>query len=309
MARPATSLFVLASKSGSTIEPNSMAAEGERRIREAGVTEPGSRFVAITDADTALHRRAIDKRFRDVFIHPADIGGRYSALSFFGLVPAALMGIDMHALLASARAMADACRADDPRRNPGLALGAVMAAAALSGRDKLTLSLPPRLEPFGLWVEQLVAESTGKHGKGIVPIPGERGDVLLGHDRVIVRIDLGGEPHETGKADRERAAHVPTVSLDMPDLTALGAEFFRWEAAAATAGLLLDINPFDEPNVQQAKDATRVLLDTFAPVGARCTCTCRSAIQTCSSVSSSACYGRPPKGGPTYVVVGARTWS
>jgi hypothetical protein len=244
MARPATSLFVLASKSGSTIEPNAMAAEAERRVREAGVAEPGSRFVAITDEGTALHRRARDQRFRDVFINPADIGGRYSALSFFGLVPAALMGIDMEALLASARAMADECRIEDPRRNPGLALGAVMGAAALAGRDKLTLSLPPRLEPFGLWVEQLVAESTGKQGKGIVPITGEGGNVepdgaAPGDDRLIVKVDI-------------------------TDSAALGAEFFRWEVATATAGLLLDINPFDEPNVQQAKDATRVLLDTYS---------------------------------------------
>ncbi|MBF8299817.1 MAG: Glucose-6-phosphate isomerase, partial [Acidobacteria bacterium] len=247
MARPATSLFVLASKSGSTIEPNAMAAEAERRVREAGVTEPGSRFVAITDEGTALDRRARDQRFREVFINPTDIGGRYSALSFFGMVPAALMGIDMPALLASARVMADACRVEDPRRNPGLALGAAMAAAALTGRDKLTLSLPPRLEPFGLWVEQLVAESTGKQGKGIVPITGERSNIGMdgatsGDDRLIVKVD-------------------------MSDPTELGAEFFQWEVATATAGLLLDINPFDEPNVQQAKDATRVLLNTCGAQG------------------------------------------
>jgi glucose-6-phosphate isomerase len=256
MGRPATSLFVLASKSGSTIEPNVMAAEAERRVREAGVTQPGSRFVAITDDNTALHRRALDKGFREVFINPADIGGRYSALSFFGLVPAALMGIDMEALLASARAMAEACRVDDPRRNPGLALGAVMAAAALAGRDKLTLSLPARLESFGLWVEQLIAESTGKQGQGIVPIVGEPEDAPRGDDRLVVKIVLGG-------SDPLHGGLPPLVTLAVPDLTALGAEFFRWEVATATAGLLLDINPFDEPNVQQAKDATRILLDIY----------------------------------------------
>ena len=267
MARPATSMFLLASKSGSTIEPNALAAEAERRVREAGVADPRSRFVAITDEGTPLHRCALDQRFREVFLNPVDIGGRYSALSFFGMVPAALMGIDVHALLSSARAMADACRADDPRRNPGLALGAMMAAAALSGRDKLTLSLPPRLGPFGLWVEQLVAESTGKQGKGIVPIAGEADDVVLGDDRIIVQLALGGEPRPSGGALRERAAHVPTLSIDIPDLAALGAEFFRWETATAAAGLLLDINPFDEPNVQQAKDATRVLLGTYSTQG------------------------------------------
>ena len=267
MARPATSLFVLASKSGSTIEPNAMAAEAERRVREAGVTEPGSRFVAITDENTALHSRARDHGFREVFVNPADIGGRYSALSFFGMVPAALMGIDTHALLSSARAMADACRADDPRHNPGLALGALIAAAAISGRDKLTLSLPPRLEPFASWVEQLVAESTGKQGKGIVPITGGADEVARGDDRVIVRLALGGEPYPPGGVLREHAAHVPTLSIEMPDLAALGAEFFRWEKATASAGLLLDINPFDEPKVQQAKDATRALLDTYSARG------------------------------------------
>ena len=272
MARPAASLFVLASKSGSTIEPNVLAAEAERRLREAEVSDPGSHFIAITDENTALHARARDQRFREIFINPADIGGRYSALSFFGMVPAALMGIDVEALLASAQAMAQACRLADPRRNPGMALGATMAAAALAGRDKLTLLLPDRLEPFGLWVEQLVAESTGKQGRGIVPITGERGqieggNVPLGGDRVVVRVALGGEPHPAPEAPRASAGPVPTVSLDMPDLAALGAEFFRWEVATATAGLLLDVNPFDEPNVRQAKEATRALLDTYVSQG------------------------------------------
>ena len=268
MERPATSLFVLASKSGSTIEVTSLAAEAERRVREAGVADASAHFVAITDEGTALHRRAVERRFRDVFLNPPDIGGRYSALSFFGLVPAALMGIDVGPLLASARTMAYACRFDDPRRNPGLALGALMAAAASSGRDKLTLLMPDRLGAFGLWIEQLVAESTGKQGKGIVPITGEEGNAEgagapLGADRVIVAVALGDEPDGSVSVDRARATGAPMVTLAMPDTAALGAEFFRWEVATATAGLLLDINPFDEPNVQQAKDATRVLLDTY----------------------------------------------
>ena len=152
-----------------------------------GSPNPWSRFMAITDEGTALHTRARSSRFRETFVNPADIGGRYSALSFFGLVPAALMGIDLDDLVASGRAMADACREPDPRRNPGLALGALMAAGALSGRDKLTLVLPPQFQRFGLWVEQLVAESTGKQGQGVVPITGEAGDEPIGPDRVIVR--------------------------------------------------------------------------------------------------------------------------
>jgi glucose-6-phosphate isomerase/transaldolase/glucose-6-phosphate isomerase len=258
MERAAMSLFLVASKSGATIEVSTLAAEAERRVQAAHVTEPGSRFVAITDENTPLHRRALDRRFREVFINPADVGGRFSALTLFGLVPAALMGIDLDALLASAQSMADACRDENPRRNPGLALGAALAAAAVEGRDKLRLAMPPRLERFGLWIEQLVAESTGKQGKGIVPIVGERADAVPGDDRIVVAIAPVGATHASP------LRNVPCVRIEMPDVSALGAEFFRWEVATATAGFLLDINPFDEPNVQQAKDATRVLLATYS---------------------------------------------
>ena len=275
MAHAGSSLFVLASKSGSTIEPNVLAAEAERRLRASGVADPWSRFIAITDEGTALHDRARSSRFRELFVNPADIGGRYSALSFFGLLPAALMGIDLDDIVASGRAMADACREPDPRRNPGLALGALMAAGALSGRDKLTLVLPPQFQRFGLWVEQLVAESTGKQGQGVVPITGEAGDEPMSPDRVIVRwgsdrgsdqgsdrgSDLGSDP----RADKGvRSTATPNMVIDA---TGLGGEFFRWEFATATAGFLLGINPFDEPNVQQAKDATRALLDIYTAQG------------------------------------------
>lgn len=263
MARVKTSLFVLASKSGSTIEPNALASEAERRLGEAGIT-PGSRFVAITDNDTTLHRRAIDQHFREIFINPPDIGGRYSALSLFGMVPAGLMGININEVLTSARVMADACRAADPRRNPGLLLGATIAAATRSGRNKLTLILPPRLKPFGLWIEQLVAESTGKQGTGVVPVLGENPEAQFGEDRFIVRLLLGGESSPTTIKETKYSAHTPTITIQIPNLTALGAEFFRWELATATAGWLLNVNPFDEPNVQQAKDATRLLLDRYS---------------------------------------------
>ena len=263
----ATSLFVLASKSGTTIEPNVMAAEAQRRIRAAGIAEPGSRFIAITDEGTALHQRAQQERFRDVFINPTDIGGRYSALTFFGLVPAALMGIDLEALLAPAREMTTACRETDPRTNPGLALGAMMAAAASVGRAKLTLLLPEPLEPFGLWVEQLVAESTGKQGKGVVPIAGESPEAPFGQDRAFVAVEMNGIGAPAATIERARSTGAPGFRLEMPTALALGAEFFRWEVATATAGFLLDINPFDEPNVQQAKDATRVLLSAYTSQG------------------------------------------
>lgn len=263
MAHANTSLFLFASKSGTTIEPNVMAAEARRRVEAAGHSPWASRFVAITDENTALHQRARAEQFRDIFVNPTDIGGRYSALSYFGLVPAALMGADIERLLAGARAMADACRASDPRVNPGLALGAVMAAAAEAGRDKLTLVVPPRLASFGLWVEQLVAESTGKQGKGVVPITGEISDAKYGSDRAGVIVQLGDETPDPAAIARLRASGAPTITLRMDDANALAAEFFRWEVATATCGWLLRINPFDEPNVQQAKDATRALLDIY----------------------------------------------
>ena len=263
MSHAESSLFILASKSGTTIEPNVMAAEASRRIEAAGQGPWGARFIAITDENTALHRRALAERFRNVFVNPSDIGGRYSALSFFGLVPASLMGVDLDRLLSSARAMADACRAADPRVNPGLALGALMGAAAQSGRDKLMLVVPDRLGSFGLWVEQLVAESTGKEGKGIVPIANESPLARYGDDRVAVAVHKGEEAPDGFIVERLRASGAPLAMLRMPDAAGLGAEFFRWEVATAAAGWLLDINPFDEPNVQQAKDATMALLSTY----------------------------------------------
>jgi glucose-6-phosphate isomerase len=264
MENAATSLFILASKSGSTIEPNVMAAEARRRLLASGHHAWGSRFIAITDEGTPAHRRAIDERFREVFVNPSDIGGRYSALSFFGMVPAALMGVDVAALLTHTREMERACRDTRVETNPGLALGALMAAGAASERDKLTLLLPERLQSFGLWVEQLVAESTGKSGKGIVPIAGEPLTTRLGTDRVAVALTLATDREEESRLVREASSAVPSAQITLPDVTAIGAEFLRWEVATATAGLLLEINPFDEPNVQQAKDATRALLSVYA---------------------------------------------
>ena len=255
-------LFVLASKSGSTIEPNTMAAEAQRRASAHGGTW-SDRVVAITDGDSPFHRRAVAEHFREIFINPADIGGRYSALSLFGMVPAALMGANLDALIAQAQAMADACRQRDVRQNPGLLLGACMAAGARTGRDKLTLLMPPRLQSFGLWLEQLIAESTGKQGKGVVPITGETALAPIGPDRLAVAITLGDELPDAVALDKVRRSQTPLVTIHMPDVHALGAQFFLWEVATATAGLLLGINPFDEPNVQQAKDATRVLLDGY----------------------------------------------
>ena len=263
MEQAETTLFVLASKSGVTIEPNAMAAEARLRVQVAGHQTWGSRFIAITDEGTALHVLAQAEQFRDIFVNPSNIGGRYSALSLFGLVPAALMGIDLDAFLRDAAEMAESCRASDVRSNPGLALGAVMAAGAEAGRDKLALLLPPHLASFGLWVEQLVAESTGKEGKGVAPIAGEGTDAPIGDDRIAVIVGLAGETPDASLRERLRESGAPIVDIEVPDVLALGAEFFRWEVATAAAGRLLEINPFDEPNVSQAKEATRVLLDTY----------------------------------------------
>jgi glucose-6-phosphate isomerase len=262
LTHAATSLFVLASKSGSTIEPNVMAAEARRRLAAAGHEQWGSRFVAITDENTLLHRLAVAERFREVFVNPSDIGGRYSALSYFGMVPAALLGTNLERFTSLAREMERACRDTGVQTNPGLALGALMAAGASTGRDKMTLLLPARLRTLGLWVEQLVAESTGKQGKGVVPIAGEAANTPFGDDRFAVHVHLDGDP-ASASADSAGAAGLPLATLNMPGPAALGAEFLRWEVATATAGLLLEINPFDEPNVQQAKDATRALLDVY----------------------------------------------
>jgi transaldolase/glucose-6-phosphate isomerase len=267
LANAGTSMFVIASKSGTTLEPNSMAAAARRRVETAGVKGWASRFVAITDENTDLHRRALNDGFLEVFVNPSDVGGRYSALTFFGMVPAALMGIPLAPVVERARMMLKACYATDARTNPAVALGALMGAAAKSGRDKLTLLVPDRLESFGLWGEQLVAESTGKQGKGIVPIAGETTKAPAGDDRMAVVVRIDGDGPDDEAVDRMRAAGVPLMTIDMPDMQALGAEFFRWEIATATAGRILEINPFDEPNVQQAKEATHVLLQAYTTRG------------------------------------------
>ena len=264
---PDRTLYLLASKSGTTIEPNSLAAHFRERLRTAGITRWADHFVAITDSGTELDRRARAEHFRDLFINPSDIGGRYSALSFFGMVPAALMGQDIGEIVGWSLAMLGASDPDGRAAltNPAVALGLVMGAAARNGRDKLTLVCPPSLDAFGLWVEQLLAESTGKDGTGIVPIAGEpiADPAVYGTDRLFVRIRTHGAPDEEVRDAAVRAvmaAQTPVVEIDLPEPAALGAEFVRWEIATAVAGAILAINPFDQPNVQQAKDATNALL-------------------------------------------------
>jgi len=258
---PARTLFLVASKSGSTIEVTSLEAHFRTLAVDAlGAEAAGRRFVAITDPDTQLAAHAREHGYREIFINPPDIGGRFSALSLFGLVPAALLGHDLDTFLGSARDAAAGCR-ENAATNPGLALGAFMVESAKAGRDKLTLLLPSSFKAFGLWVEQLVAESTGKLGVGLIPVTGEPVFDVAAYrdDRAFVVVSTDEDTSlDTHGAALEKAGHrVFTISTRREHL---GAEFFRWEFATAAAGAGLDINPFDEPNVKEAKDGTSALL-------------------------------------------------
>jgi len=265
---PAKTLYIVSSKSGSTTEPNAFMEFFWAQLVRLQADRAGRNFVAITDPGTALERRARERGFREVFLNPPDIGGRYSALSYVGLVPAALMGHDVGKLLDRAGRMLRACgpgvRAAE---NPGLALGAILGTLARAGRDKLTLVLPERLVSFGDWVEQLVAESTGKEGRGIVPVVGETLGTPreYGSDRVFVALQVGTRT-DRRLAALARAGH-PVVTVRVADAYDLAAEFVRWEVATAIAGWVLDLNPFDQPNVQEAKDHTVRLLAEHASHG------------------------------------------
>ncbi len=228
--------------------------------------------MAITDSGTSLEAMARESGFRRVFLNPEDIGGRYSVLSYFGLVPAALIGIDVAALLDRADCMREGSASCVPARdNPGAWLGATIATLSLGGRDKLTLVTSPSIASFGLWAEQLIAESTGKEGKGIVPIAGEPlvGPDHYGSDRLFVYLRVDGDSNADTDAatERLRSAGHPVVRLDLRDRYDLGAEFYRWEFAVAVAGAGLENNPFDQPNVQQAKDITDELLRDYVTSG------------------------------------------
>jgi transaldolase/glucose-6-phosphate isomerase len=244
-------LFIVASKSGTTIETISQLAYFWERIPD------GKHFVAITDPGSALAKTAGERGFRRVFANPPHIGGRYSALSYFGLVPAALIGVDVAQLLARAREMMRACGpSGTATANPGAWLGAIIGEAALAGRNKLTLVMPGPLATLGYWIEQLIAESTGKEGRGVVPVEGELlgPPSVYGDDRLFVAI--GDDPALRALED---AGH-PVIRLAYSNPYQLGAEFFRWELATVVAGHILQINPFDQPNVQEAKDATDDIL-------------------------------------------------
>jgi glucose-6-phosphate isomerase len=270
---PELTLFLVSSKSGTTTEPLILYAFFRDLMdKELGREEAGRHFVAITDAGTPLVKLAGQDSFRHVFLNPSDIGGRYSVLSYFGLIPATLIGMDVRMLLRRADAMRRECSDSTPdHRNGGAWLGTCTGALALAGRDKLTLITSPSVAAFGLWAEQLIAESTGKEGKGIIPISNEpmMAPEHYSDDRLFIYLRVADdENHATDAAVSDLiSSGQPAVVLQLNDIYDIGAEFFRWEFAAAIAGALLGIQPFDQPDVQKSKDVTAQLLEEFSVSG------------------------------------------
>jgi transaldolase / glucose-6-phosphate isomerase len=269
----ADTLFIVSSKSGSTTEPNVMKDYFFERVSEAvGAEKAGHRFIAVTDPGSSLQKVAAKQGFARTFYGDRTIGGRYSVLSPFGLVPAAAAGIDVRTLLGHALAMVRSCGPDvPPHENPGVQLGLAMGLAGLEGRDKVTILSSPKIADFGAWAEQLIAESTGKDGKGLIPIDGETlGEVTsYGNDRFFIDIRTAGEDdaaHDARLAALEKAGH-PVVRIVMQSIDHLGQEFFRFEMAVAVAGSVLGINPFNQPDVEAAKIKTHELTAAFEKTG------------------------------------------
>ncbi|MFB0508040.1 MAG: glucose-6-phosphate isomerase, partial [Thermodesulfobacteriota bacterium] len=267
----ANTLFLVSSKSGGTTETLSFFKFFHNAV-SAVKANPGQNFVVITDPGSPLETLASEKNLRRVFSSPPDIGGRYSALTYFGLVPAALIGINLHKLLDRAITMLHATHYCVPvTENPGVALGAAMGELAVAGRDKITFFASPSIETFGVWVEQLIAESTGKNGKGILPVAGERFEAPdhYGDDRFFVYLRMEGDENDLldkGVDALEAAGH-PVIRISLDEREDLGGEFFRWEMATAAAGAVLGINPFDQPNVEAAKVKAREMLKAFQETG------------------------------------------
>lgn len=266
---PARTLFIVASKSGATMEPNLLLDYFFDHVAEAiGKQHATDHFGVITDHGSSLETRARELGFRKIFYGQAGIGGRYSALSCFGMVPAAVAGIDTGRLLRQAQTMADACVPDVAAvQNPGLQLGAVLGAGWQQGYDKITLLCSPPINALGAWLEQLLAESTGKQCKALIPVAGEKPATPehYGNDRLFVYLRLSAQAdaeQEQAVADLRAAGH-PVVQIDIDDNYTLGAELFRWEFATAIAGSVMSVNAFNQPDVEAAKQATRSLTDTY----------------------------------------------
>ena len=267
---PEKCLFIISSKSGSTTEPNTFYKFWYDQLSKR-VDEPGNNFIAITDPGSSMLETADKLKFQRTFLNQPDIGGRYSALSFFGIVPAVLMGIDIRKFLNRAKEAEQSCSPVMPSaKNSALELGIVIGECANAGRDKLTLVINDQISTLGLWVEQLIAESTGKEGKGVLPVAGDALGCVneYSNDRLFVSISVG-EPSAETKSTLVALADAghPVVYRELNDIYDLSAEFFMWEFATACAGWRIGINPFDQPNVQESKDATKELLERFAVHG------------------------------------------
>jgi glucose-6-phosphate isomerase len=269
----AKTIFIVSSKSGTTLEPNIFKQYFFERVKQTiGADKAGSRFIAITDPGSKMQQVAEGDHFRHIFPGLPSIGGRYSALSNFGVVPAAIMGLDLTRFLGRTQEMVEACGAGVPAdQNPGVVLGIILGTAARNGRDKVTLITSPGISSLGAWLEQLMAESTGKQGKGIVPI--DREDVgppeVYGNDRVFAYVRLESAPDKAQDAKvaaLEQAGH-PVVRILLGDVYDLGQEFFRWEIATAVAGSVIGINAFNQPDVEASKIATRNLTNEYEKTG------------------------------------------
>jgi transaldolase/glucose-6-phosphate isomerase len=264
-------IFFVSSKSGTTLEPNIFKQYFFERARQTIGENPGERFIAITDPGSKLRQAAESDRFRKIFLGVPSIGGRYSALSDFGLAPAAAMGVDVPKFLDRTNEMVAACGPDvSPRSNPGVILGAILGCAHNLGRDKVTIIASPEIHDLGAWLEQLLAESTGKNGKGLIPVDRESlaSPEAYGNDRVFVYLSLLGDSDSLDAAvDALEAAGQPVVRISVTDIYNLGQEFFRWEIATAVAGSIIGINPFNQPDVEASKIATRKLTDEYESAG------------------------------------------
>jgi transaldolase/glucose-6-phosphate isomerase len=270
---PRTSLFVVASKSGSTLEPEILRAYFFHTAQQALGTAAGRHFIAITDPGSQLEKVAQRDGYRRIVHGVPEIGGRFSALSNFGMVPAALAGLDFERMLQRAQVMVERCGAEVPaRESPGVLLGSLVGAAAARGRDKLTLVISPALYDLGAWLEQLVAESTGKQGRAVIPVDRERlgPPDAYGPDRlfVYVRLDSNADAAQDEGVVALEMAGLPLARIHVADAHELGAEFFRWEIATAVAGSVLGINPFDQPDVEAAKVAARKVTAEYERTGA-----------------------------------------
>jgi glucose-6-phosphate isomerase len=269
----ARTLFIVSSKSGSTLEPNIFKQYFFERTKQVvGADQAGSHFMAITDPGSKMQQVAETDRFRHIFFGRPSIGGRYSALSNFGMVPAAVIGVDTKKFLDRTQEMVRACGPAAPvEENPGAVLGIILGAAARSGRDKVTILTSPEIADLGAWLEQLLAESTGKVGKGMIPVDREElaAPEVYGHDRVFVYIhtEAAADAGRDSKlAALEKAGH-PVLRISMADIYDLGAEFFRWEIATAVAGSIIGINAFNQPDVEASKIATRNLTSAYEKTG------------------------------------------